>query len=340
MSVTPNYPMADRAGADPLGLAITEFRGLVLAELPIALKFGGSYYEYDGMGNQTDQFPVIGRIVAREHTPGTSLTGQVIPSEARTIPFDSKEIVADTWECIVDRFRTHFDYRQGWAREIANAIAVENDSRTARMIALGARQGPRAVTGGISFAGGNLVRRNAATLAAAYPLSVTGSQNIQDDLGAMRVLMQNANVDFEREDCIAYMDFTRAQVLARDKTIQSQEYRAADSNQLLTKVITKVEGFRIVTTAQMPNAAVTTGESAYQGNFTYTGILCTANRMAVGQRNAKGVDVWGPEWHSDVRSWHMGAAHFCGKKWLKPAFCGEIYVNTSDYSLTSGVYAP
>ena len=342
MSITPNYPMADRNGTNPTALSITEFQEvLVPGEFQAALKFEDSVYSYDGLGRQTDQFISVGETDAFEHTPGTDITGTNIPSEQRTIPFDSKEVVAATWESNITKFNTHFDYRSQYAQRLGYAVAKQINSRRARMIALGARQDARTVTGSsYTFKGGNLVWRNAATLAAAYPLSASGSRNIQDDLAALRVLLQNKDCDFDQGAPIAYMDFDRLAVLARDNTIMSKEYIEPGTNRLLYRIVQLVEGFRIVGTSQMPNANVTTGESAYQGNFSQTAILCAWGKMGVGQRQAGGITADGPTWHGDKRSWLMQAAHYSGIKWLQPAHLGEVHVYTSDYALSGGVYVP
>lgn len=334
--------MADRSGASPTALAITEFQEvLVPGEFQATLKFEDSVFSYDGLGRQTDQFVSIGETDAFEHTPGADIGGTSIPSEARTIPFDSKELVAAVWESNISRFNTHFEYRSAYAQRLGYAVAKQVNSRTARMIALGARQDARTVTGSsYTFKGGNLVWRNAATLAAAYPLSAIGSRNIQDDLAAVRVLMQNKDCDFDQGQPIAYMDFDRINVLARDNTIQSKEYIEPGTNRLLYRIVSLVEGFRIVGTSQMPNSNVTTGESAYQGDFSKVAILCAWGKMGVGKRMAEGITADGPTWHGENRSWLMQAAHYSGIKWLQPAHLAEIHIGTSDYTLSNGVYAP
>lgn len=341
MSITPVYPMADRGGADPLALAITEYNGLAISEFQAGLKFMDTCYEFDGLGRQTDQFISVGEGEAIEHTPGTDLGGVNIPTEARTIPFDSKELVLPIWTSVIDDFRTHFEVRQRYAQRAGYGVAKQVNSRIARMIAQGARRDNRTVTGSsYVFDGGTLVRRNAASLAAAYPLSATGSQAIQDDLAQVRISMQNKDMDWDSETPVAYMDHDRVAVLARDNTIQSKEYIEPGTNRLLYRIVSLVEGFRIVGTSQMPNANVTTGESAYQGNYTYTAILCAFGKTAVAMRKARGLQPFGPQWYADKRSWLMGAAHFSGIKWLEPARCAEVYVRTTDYTLSNGAYAP
>lgn len=350
MPVNPTLtrPLADRNGTDPLALALTEFSGMVIQEAEANDRFNGSYYSFNGLGRQDDQFPAIGTIRAYRHRAGADPSPAKIPTEQRRVPYDQEEIRADVELTKVDDFIAHFETRQRYAQRIMHGLRLTTNRRVAVHIAKGARQNSRTVTGSTqTFKGGHLVRVNSSTIAGGFPVSADGSRAIQDALGAMRQSYQEAEIDTDTADLVAYLTPREARALCRDNSIMSREISdPSNPNRRLTQIISLVEGFRIVTTTTIPRVDIAEGygenedEVQHTGDFTKTAILTTAGKTAVAVREAGGVDPYGPVWDPWQRKSLLGAAHFSGTKWLEPYLCGEIYVHTSDYTLSGSEYGP
>ncbi len=96
---------------------------------------------------------------------------------------------------------------------------------------------------------------------------------------------------------------------------------------LLSDKILRVNGFSVVVSNTFTTARenVTTERNAnYNGNFSETVSVQTADRTAVGQVTYGGVLPFGPTWIEDKLSYLIGARMLQGMKWLRPEACGEI----------------
>ena len=76
----------------------------------------------------------------------------------------------------------------------------------------------------------------------------------------------------------------------------------------------------------MPSTNVTTGQVAYQGNFTKTVMLLSGHPTSVSTVIFGGVVPFGPEWHTEYISWLLGAKVLKGSNWTRPEACGEIAI--------------
>lgn len=336
MAINPMVPMQNLGTGDERANALLMFSGKVEAVLPMATKLWERMAKMTITQGKSFQFPFIGSKGYIEHTAGAEIEGDADPiSEERTVAVDDKEIISPVWFTKPAMDIAHYDPVPEAARQCGLAIGRALDSRGFRMIAKGARKSER---GGGEFSAGNLVRRNAASVAAAYPVSATGSRNFQDDLASAGQTLREKNVG--EDGWVCYITPYLHRVLTRDNVIVNRDYIDPLTNQKLSQVISRVENFEIVVTNNLPSTNVTTGESAYQGNFSYTAALCTAGPDALGCVQFGGVNTDGPTWKDTKRSYFANAAWFGGMKWLKPEYCVEIYANTSAYTLTGTDYAP
>lgn len=334
-NATLNRYLQNLGSGDNRALALLEFSGLVQTNFPTAIKFWPYIMKKAVSSGKSWQFPFVGQMSYIEHDAGTDLPGQAEPiSEERTITCDDKEIVSHAWLTKVDDFIAHFDEKNHVAREAALALGRVVDSRCARMLAKGARQDARGAND--EFDSGVLIRRNAASVSAGYPVSAAGSRALQDDLANAGQAFRERNIP--EAMWTAWITPYLLRVLLRDNTIVSRDYVDAATGNKSTEIVSRVSNFKIEVTNQMPSTNVTTGEAAYQGNFSKTAALCMANPGAVGFVSFGGVEAFGPEWKTEKRAWLLGAAHFGGCKWLRPEACAEIYCHTSDYTLTDGEY--
>lgn len=318
------HPNQEFQAGDTRALALKEFSGLVLRAFPLATRVFGFGLQHTLTSGKSYQFPAFWKVDPYEHTPGEQVSGSNQPSvEERTVPVDNKQLMASVFLDEVDEFITHYSVRETWATEAANGLAKELDSRATRQIVLGARQAARGASS--EFPAGHRQERTGATIAAAYPRSTTGSKRVQEDLAAIAVSMDEADVPTDMR--VAWMSPYLYDVLRMDDKIVSRDYDAAGMNNFFTRNIMMVEGFRIVRNNNMPSTNVTTGESAYQGDFSKTAIVCAGHPSAIGTVKYGDIRTDGPTWETTLQAHVMVVKNFCGTKWLRPEACGEIHIS-------------
>lgn len=311
----------------------------VLEAFPKATRFLEHMWTRPYSGGKSVQFPAAWRMSdAVEYTKGTELSGNEEPiNEERLIPLDNKPIQQHAWVSFVDEAVAHFDERVIQARESAYAVARTLDSRAARMIALGARQAARGPASEFP-AGNDTISRAGATVAEAYPRSTQGSYNLQADIADAVLYWEQNDVPDDGSRCIFLSPYLR-DVLRQDRTLQSRDYVDANGN-ILEREIMTVEGCKVVTSTVMPFAGVgtstsagsnvTTGEAAYQGDFTLTSWVGIGHMTAVGHITHNGIQPIGPKTdETRLNSTLIGAFYLGGMKWLRPEACVEAKITGS-----------
>lgn len=339
MSVLYTPPMQQLGTGDEFTNAQSYFSGMVnsvFGNETVMDRFGMRQVVSDG---KTWEFPFVALADHYEHNPGSQLPDRAQPlTEERTVVADEKEIGSHAYVAQPQRNIVHYDVFGPYARASAESLARARDSRTIRTCLIGARQDARGPNN--EFPAGNLQRRNAATIAAGYPRTAAGSRAVQEDLAAIRESMDNKNVP--RENRFALVTPYILSVLLRDQNLLQADIADPNNpNRKLTSIMERVEGFQVIMTNQLPSTNVTTGDSKYQGDFTKTAMLCLQDDMPFGYVEFNGgLGTEGPLWYPDRRSWLVAAALHMGVKWLRPECLGEVYVSTSEYTLSNGVYGP
>lgn len=327
MQVT--YPLQSLGAGSTTALALEQFSGMVLGNFEMLSKVWPFVQKrYIQSGNSV-QFPAIADLGTSEHTPGEELEGGNEPfSEERTVPIDSRELVAHCWIPRTQEFLSHFDVRQAYAVRAAKAIARTIDSRALRMIALGARQAAR---GNDAFPSGCRVRRGGGETIAIYTADAAGSLLLESDLAELGQQMDDRNIS--RDMRIAFVPPYLERVASFNANATSRDYTDLNPNARTKFRVRTLGGFDLIPTTQMsfPTSAIVTGESAYQGNFSKTAVLAIGDPMAIGAALFGGIDPFGPEWHTKNRATLVGAAYFGGIKWTVPEACGEIYTSASSW---------
>lgn len=344
----------DATEAQRRATALAQFSGRVESTFPYLTVFRDKVMTARVTAGDSHQFPYLSDMGYTEHEPGTQLAGQKRPiTEDRRIVVDQREITASAYLNKPDDFIKHYNDLPMRADAAARTIAETIDSRCARMLAKGARQPARGLDGEGDFPSGVLERIAGADIATAVPRSAIGSRTVQDALASVGQQFVERNISRTSFPWYAFVSPYLYHVLLRDNSLVSRDYVDPTTNNKIRTLVSMVENFTIVETNQMPQNAgnfrnhggtgsVTEGESAYQGDFTDTAIVCMAAMDAVGMVDFSDIEAFGPTWYEDRRAWLYGAAKFSGIKWLRPAACAEIYVANSDYVLnaTTGEYEP
>ena len=315
--------LQDLGAGDALALALKRFSGLVLGAYETKLVVVSHGVKQALVGAKEYQFPATWKMTAEEHEPGTQLGGNKEPlSEERKIALDTKELVSHNWTPVIDQFIAHFSTQRETAKQAARAIARQLDSRGLRVLILGARQSTRGPNNEFP-AGNRLTSPRTAPATTAYPLSLTGSKNLQNDLAEIAQKMDEKDVPREWGMRWAFLTPYLKRVLLLDKTLVSRDYQ--DPNTMLRRVVKEVEGFIVEETNLMPSTNVTTETNDnYNGDFSKTACCCLGDETAIGRVYAEEITAFGPEWYGDRRAWLIGAASFQGQKWLRPEACAEI----------------
>jgi hypothetical protein len=335
---------ANLGGSDSRANNLAKYRGILesvwLEDLP------STAYAMRATAVDTDtyEFYGVGVMEAHEHTPGTDVEGQNKPArERRTVVADQKELTSGHYEARIDRILSHIDVTKRVARNQMHAIKLQHEIRVLRQIAQGARQAAREdAAGDPAFPAGNLIQRNAASTAAAYPMTAQGSKNLQTDLEAAQLELDTKNVPPGMR--VAFLGPREWQVLMQDRGLSNAQLRAPLGNSVLQYQMVEAAGFNIVKNnilnRAFPSTAVTTGEAAYQGNFTKTAWLAMGHNEAVGLVSFGGLDMLSETIPHKGNVTFLSPIELIGCKWLTPEACVEGYVSTSEYTLTNGVYAP
>lgn len=329
MSIALTNPLQSLGTGDVNALALKQFSGKVIAHFEQISKFWPMIAKRPLESGSSVQFPAMGTMGTIEHTAGEDVPAMGDPlSEERTVPVDSKQIMAPAWVPITQQLISHFDVLSKYAERAAEAVARTLDSRAMRMIALGARQ---AATGGGTFSNGVLLRKNAATLAAAYPATAAGALDLEDSLSEMAQSFDERNIP--RDKRVAWMSPYLVRVASKSARMVNRDYSSLNQDGAVRQSVNVLCDFEIHSTNVLtspPN--VITGESAYQGDFTKTAVVCVASDDAVGAVQFHDIKAEGPTYFMEKQAHLLLAKWFGGMKWINKIACGELYVHTSAYS--------
>lgn len=249
-------------------------------------------------------FPAFGKAVAVYHTPGADLDGQVIAGAEREIFVDDM-LTASVWIHKIDQLKTHFDFRSAYSRELAAAMARTFDTNLHQVAILAARASST-VTGGNG--GTRIVSAN----------SKTDPDAFVDALSAMQQAFDEKYIPEEDRYCV--VSPALYQLLFKANKLINRDYDVGGS--IKKGRVGEIYGFEIVKSAHMPSTNVTTGPSAYQGDFRTTTASCF-HRTAVGTVQLMEM-VMETEYWATRKSTFVSCANAVGHGILRPESAGEI----------------
>lgn len=208
---------------------------------------------------------MIGRTTAALYTPGTELLGNQINENEKVISIDGLT-VADVFVANIDEAMSHFEVRGIYSREMGFALARAMDSNLQQVAILTARSSANLADSG--YPGG------AALTNAAY--GTTGATLASGIFTAAQTLDQNNVPEDDR-----YVAVRPAYYYLLAQTTQLLNKDWGGSGAYADGKVLRVAGVEIVKSNLVPNSNITTGPTAYQGNFSTTvGIVW--HRGAVG----------------------------------------------------------
>jgi len=264
-----------QTGSDERALLLDLFSGQILEAFHKTNVFwDGNYVQRQDLqpGAKSHQFPLYGESPedASYHVPGQFIDGGTITVAQSTVAVDDILVKALNIP-FIDQALSRWDQIAPAANEIGRIMAENLDKKLAQLLLIAAR------TAAVSnvHAGGNTVQRTAATEAAAYPISATGSQNFQDDLATMAQLMDEDNIPETNRVC--FVSPRTRNVLTKDTTVLMNRDLVRDGvSDITERAITRIQGYDIVLTQHLPTANLLTagtGPAKYHADFSLAGAV-------------------------------------------------------------------
>jgi len=247
--------------ADALFLKV--FAGEVMAQFEKDTVFKDRSMSRSISSGKSASFAAVGRNTAAYHTPGVEIVGAAVAHNERVITIDDL-LVSSVFIASIEEAKNHYDVRGVYSQEVGRALANAMDKNLGQVAVLAAR-GTATITG---EAGG------AALTNAAYS---TNSTTLASGLfTAAQTLDEKFVPDSERA---CFLRPSQYYLLAQNTTVINQWYGGQGA--ISEGTVLKVAGIEIVKSNNVPSANVTTGVTAYQGNFSTT-VGVVMHKSAIG----------------------------------------------------------
>jgi hypothetical protein len=206
----------------------------------------------DIQSGKSASFPATGKITAAYHTPGTELVGVATNANERIITIDDL-LVANTFIAEIDEAKNHYDVRAPLTDQLGDALAQAFDKNSLQVMVLAARASAT-ITGQVG--GSAVTAANSRTDAAVLSTSIfTAAQKLDEAFAPSG----------ERFVFVLPAQYWLA---AQATSLINKDWSSAGD--LAKGTFESLAGIKVVKTNNLPQTNVSTGPSAYQGNFTNT----------------------------------------------------------------------
>lgn len=277
-------------------------------------------------------------------TPGVFLTGQGYAMDDYVLNLDPALVYHD-YIPVDQNMRSPIDVANYWFRLAGNGLAAWIDRRLFIKLFQSALTPASTKDGHTMHLGGNAINRVAGSVAAAYPKTVAGCDNLVSDLEDLMLEFQQKDLPPNTPIYLAVRPDIE-KVLRQDTSIFSGEYNAVRTNSLNNDVIGMVAGFSLLgTTNHLPTADLSSDthyESHYRGNYTVAGLgtpVALAMAGNSGNRPAIGTLIAGDarlkpiythmEFLETNNAWFVKAQCMIGSGVMYPTSAGALYVTSS-----------
>jgi hypothetical protein len=255
----------DGAG-DAKALFLKVFAGEVLTAFQETNVFESRTMVRSISSGKSAQFPATWKGTASYHTPGNELNGTTILHNERVISIDDL-LVADRFIAQIDEAMNHYDVRSIYSGDVGRALAQEFDKHLAQVGYLAARA-TATVSGGNG--GSAITDADADTNGASLMNSIFDAQQALDEKDVP-------------DDGMRYVFVKPAQyyLLVELDKVLSRDFSNASVGDYSQGTLFRAAGLEVVKTNNLPTTNITTGPSAYQGNFT-TSVALVSHKSATG----------------------------------------------------------
>jgi hypothetical protein len=204
-------------------------------------------------------FPATWKVSGGYHTPGAEIVGQSSNVAERVITIDDL-LLSDVFIPNIDEAKNHFDYRGIYSTECGNFLGTSWDKNVLQVGILAARASAT-VTG--AFGGSSFT--SAGTL---YKTSATDL--IAGHYASAQALDEKNIPDSKRR--YSFIRPAQYYLLAQVDNLVDKDVNNSNGDKAKAKVY-EVAGIELVKTNNLPNAVVSAGPAAYQGDFSKTAAL-------------------------------------------------------------------
>jgi hypothetical protein len=312
-NATPSRLGQVNTAGDAKAIFLKVFAGEVLTAFEEANVTGGKFMERAIASGKSAQFPILGKIGAAYHTPGSEILGLAVPHNEIVITIDDL-LISHAFLSNIDEAMNHYDVRAPYSTEIGRALAYAKDKQLLQLAILAAR-GAAPVTG--EPGGGSVT---AGTMLS----DTTGEKLVESIFKAAQKLDEN---NVSEDGRYAYLNPAAYYLLAQNTKIMNKDWGGAGVYS--DGKVLRVAGVEIVKTNHAPfgqtiaNGTLEAGTgNKYAGVFTNT-VGVVATKEAVG--TVKLMDL-AMESEYDIRRQGtlMVAKYAMGHGVLRPACAVEL----------------
>jgi hypothetical protein len=250
------FGAVDAQGGDATELFLVKYAGEVLEEFDMRTVFLSRHTIRTIENGKSAQFPASGLGGAEYHTPGTEIVGSIVHHNQRLITIDD-QLIAPRFVANIDEAMNHYDVRSIYSKDAGRALARTFDAHVAQVGILAARAQSTVDTGDDGLV---ITDADAATNADSFVESLfTAAENFD-----------TKNIPDENRYC-----FIKPAVY--NKLVQNTDLINTlwgGSGSLAKGRVYEIAGFELVKTNNLPSTNVTSGPTAYRGNFSTTVALC------------------------------------------------------------------
>jgi len=236
-------------------LHLKVWSGEVISSFNTAVKFRDKQTVREIQSGKSATFAATGKITAEYHTPGSEIVGTTINQNERVITIDDL-LVSNVFIGNLDEAKSHFDVRSEYTNQLGDALAQAFDTNSAQVGLLAARASAT-ITG--QAGGSAITSANVRTVGADLSAALFDAAEDLDD------------ADVPENDRYAFVLPAQYYLAVQQTDLINKDYAGLGS--IAAGMIDSVAGLRIVKTNNLPQTNITTGPSAYQGDFTNSAFL-------------------------------------------------------------------
>jgi hypothetical protein len=248
------------------------------------------------------QFPATWKVTSSYHTAGAEIVGQTSNVNERVITIDDL-LVASVFLAKIDEAKSHYEVRSVYSTECGRALAKTLDQNSAQVGVLAARA---SVTGGNG--GSQLTDAAYATDGAVIAAGIFEAAQKLDEK------------DVPENDRYAFLRPAEYYLVAQTTNVINRDW--GGSGVYAEGKVLKVAGVHIVKSNHVPSTDVSTGPTAYQGDFTATEGL-VMQRGAIGLVKLLDLNVTN-DWDFRRRGHLIVAEYAVGHGILRPECAVEL----------------
>lgn len=307
---------------DRLALSLKVFSGEIIETFERRCAMMPLHMVQTIQSGRASQFPITGVAMATYHVPGTNIfesnNGMIskIQSNERTINIDGSLMSAIFIDNLEEKM-LHYDTRSIFARQMANALAIEADKRILRAGLLGARAGKNITDfdGYRPIASGTVLERGEDVATSAAKLRAAIAE-------AAQILDEN---DIHKSDRYIALRLAQWYLLSEDSARQYVEW---SKGQYVSGMLNPICGITPVLTNNLPDKNPLMASSSDINNYTHPdGFEHTVglvwHRDAIGTVKLQDLATE-QEKDFDLHGWKMKAYYAMGHGYLRPEALIEI----------------